>query len=217
MTNVWNNWLLYLFIFQPSGEGAQLVIGRTSQEWFLENQCKAFDFRCFRTSQIACTPTIHVLFLASLLRTDTRGSRFRLVGIEGDFDLSRREMSSLLQFDVSKVGEDSSGHPSEAVSWLVRILRTHSGYCEPGIFRECESGYYRKPQRKFEKGFERPRGTYLSVWNEKLRRQNLTCNQINLYTTQNFLEGFEYFAGHNITIADLSYLASITTLIVSRP
>lgn len=32
---------------------------------------------------------------------------------------------------------------------------------------------------------------------------------------QSFLEGFEYFAGNQITIADLSYLASMTTLIVS--
>lgn len=31
---------------------------------------------------------------------------------------------------------------------------------------------------------------------------------------QNFLEGYEYFAGHEITIADLSYLASMSTLIV---
>jgi hypothetical protein len=39
-------------------------------------------------------------------------------------------------------------------------------------------------------------------------------NHINLFT-QNFLEGYEYFAGNHITIADLSYLASISTLIVS--
>lgn len=32
---------------------------------------------------------------------------------------------------------------------------------------------------------------------------------------QCFLEGYEYFAGNQITIADLSYLASMTTLIVS--
>lgn len=35
------------------------------------------------------------------------------------------------------------------------------------------------------------------------------------FRNQNFLEGQDYFAGNQITIADLSYLASMSTLIVS--
>lgn len=58
--------------------------------------------------------------------------------------------------------------------------------------------------------------TVLEVNNHSMNSWALLATHRISCCVQNFLEGFDYFAGNQITIADLSYLASMTTLIVSH-
>lgn len=56
------------------------------------------------------------------------------MGVQSDSDLSRREVPTILQLDVSEVYENKGGDTSAVISRLVGFIRSHFGYRQFGVF-----------------------------------------------------------------------------------
>lgn len=118
------------------------MAGEHKRNEFSKINVGSFDFY---SRPVALMP-LYVYVTASLLCSDAGGSWFRLVRIEGDFDLSRREMSAL-HFDVSEMLANESHHPSEIIPRLVGSLRSHSRHRQSRFLVEFKPEDNRPPSR----------------------------------------------------------------------